>query len=171
MRVKIEKIKIDYKGNEVVGHKLTVASEMSINSDIAWEKLQKSELLEFVCKPKVKFKPIGGHFPNSWKELETVSTKMLIFGFFPFGGIHTIYFEKIDAVNKILQTKEWDDAAKIWNHKISLKTLTNNSIYYEDEIVIYGGILTGIITAWAKSFYKFRQKRWQIIIKKNIQFK
>lgn len=171
MKVKIEKIKIYYKGNEVIGRKLTVTSEMSINIEMAWEKLQKSELLEFVCTPKVKFIPIGGHFPNSWKEFESVSTKMLIFGFLPFGGTHTLYFEKIDAVNKILQTKEWDDAAKIWNHKISLKTLTSNCIYYEDEIIIYGGFLTGIITVWAKSFYKFRQKRWQIIIKKNIQFK
>lgn len=171
MEVKIEKLKIDYKGNEVTGRRLTVSSEMLINSDTAWEKLQKSALLEFVCKPKVIFKPIGGQFPNTWKELDTVSTKMLIFGFIPFGGTHFLYFEKIDAVNKILQTKEWDNAAKIWNHKISLKTLTNNSICYKDEIVIYGGILTGIITTWAKSFYKYRQKRWQIIVKKNIQFK
>jgi hypothetical protein len=171
MEVKIEKLKLYYNGNQVIARKLTVSSKMLINCDKAWEKLQKCELLEFVCKPKVKFKPNGGQFPNSWNVLETVSTKMLIFGFIPFGGTHTLYFEKIDAENKILQTREWDDAAKIWNHKISLKTLTTNSIYYEDEIVIYGGMLTGIITAWAKSFYKHRQKRWQLIVKNNIQFK
>ena len=71
--------------------------------------------------------------------------------------------EKIDEVNKILQTREWDNSAKVWNHKISLKKQTNKTILYEDEIVIYGGMLTGFITSWAKSFYKHRQKRWQLV--------
>jgi len=171
MKVEIEKLKIKYKGKEVTANKLIISSEMFIDIDIAWRNLQKSELLEFVCKPRIKFKPLDGHFPKSWKESEKISTKMLFYGFLPFGGTHTLYFEKIDQENKILQTKEWDDAAKIWNHKISLNQHTNKSIYYEDEVIIYGGILTGFITAWAKSFYKFRQRRWQLIVKNNIQFK
>jgi hypothetical protein len=170
MKATIEKIKVDYKGKEVIDHKLNVASELLIDIETAWDMLQTSKLLEFVCKPKIKFKPFGGSFPIRWNESDSVSTKMLIFGFIPFGGTHTLYFEKIDTENKILQTKEWDDAAKIWNHKISLKKLTDNSIIYEDEVIIYGGLLTNFITIWAKSFYKHRQKRWQAIAKNNIQF-
>jgi hypothetical protein len=33
---------------------------------------------------------------------------MNVYGFVPFGGIHTLYFEKIDSKNKVLETKEWD---------------------------------------------------------------
>ena len=88
---------------------------------------------------------------------------MFVYGFVPFGGLHSLYFEKIDKVNKILQTREWDNSAKVWNHKIVLKKLNDNKIMYEDEIIIYGGVLTSFITWWAKSFYKHRQKRWQIV--------
>jgi hypothetical protein len=46
---------------------------------------------------------------------------------------------------------------------MSLKKQTETTIIYEDEIVIYGGILTDFITLWAKSFYIHRQKRWQLV--------
>lgn len=163
MTTKTEKIKIDYNGKQVTAHKLTVNSEIPIDIDIAWSKVQTSALLNFVAAGMVKFKPTGGQFPDIWKEGETVSTKMFVYGFVPFGGLHSLYFEKIDKVNKILQTREWDNSAKVWNHKIVLKKINDNKIMYEDEIIIYGGVLTSFITWWAKSFYKHRQKRWQTV--------
>jgi hypothetical protein len=44
-----------------------------------------------------------------------------------------------------------------------MKKIDDNNIEYEDEIIIYGGILTPIISWWAKSFYIHRQKRWQLV--------
>jgi hypothetical protein len=163
MTNKIEKVEINYKGRRVAARKLIVASEISIDIDTAWTKVKTSKLLNFIAEGKVKFKPTGGRFPEIWKEGDTVSTKMYVYGFIPFGGLHSLYFEKIDPVTKVLQTREWDNAAKVWDHKISLQKLTDNSILYEDEIIIYGGILTGFITSWAKSFYVHRQKRWQLV--------
>ena len=164
-----DKINIDYKGKQVTARKLIVVSQIPIDIDTAWSKVQTSALLNFVADGKVKFKPTGGHFPEIWKEGDTVSTKMLVYGFVPFGGLHSLYFEKVDNVNKVLQTREWDNSAKIWDHKISLKKLNDKSIIYEDEIIIYGGIMTDFITSWAKSFYKHRQKRWQLVAKNTTQ--
>lgn len=163
MKAKIEKVKIDYQGKQVTASKLTVSSEIQIDIDTAWRKVQTSALLNFVTQGKVKFKPSGGQFPEIWKEGETVSTKMFVYGFVPFGGLHSLYFEKIDKASKTLQTKEWDDSAKVWNHKITLAKLTDTTIMYEDEIIINGGVLTGFITWWAKSFYKHRQNRWKLV--------
>jgi hypothetical protein len=165
MITKIEKIKIDYKGNDVTANKLTVKSEIPMDIDTAWRKVQTSALLNFVTNGKVTFKPTAGHFPELWEEGKTVTTKMLLYGFLPFGGLHSLHFEKIDFENKILQTREWDNSAKIWNHKITLKKITDKTIMYEDEVLIYGGILTDFITWWAKSFYEYRQKRWQLVAK------
>ena len=164
-----DKINIAYKGKQVTARKLIVVSQIPIDIDTAWSKVQTSALLNFVADGKVKFKPTGGHFPEIWKEGDTVSTKMLVYGFVPFGGLHSLYFEKVDNVNKVLQTREWDNSAKIWDHKISLKKLNDKSIIYEDEIIIYGGIMTDFITSWAKSFYKHRQKRWQLVAKNTTQ--
>jgi hypothetical protein len=51
-----------------------------------------------------------------------------------------------------------------------MKELSDGKIYYEDSITIYGGILTGFITSFAKEFYKHRQKRWQIVAANKLEF-
>jgi hypothetical protein len=47
MTTKIEKIKIDYKLKQVTARKLTVVSEIPIDIDTAWTKVQTSALLNF----------------------------------------------------------------------------------------------------------------------------
>ncbi len=160
MASKIEKTKIQYKGREVTAKKLTVTSRFPIDIETAWAKVQTPELLKFITKGKVKFRPLNGGFPRFLEEGKTVETRMLVYGFIPFGGIHTLYFEKIDSEHHILQTKEKDSVAKVWNHKISMTKINDNHIEYEDEILIYAGALTGILVWWARSFYEHRQRRW-----------
>jgi hypothetical protein len=169
MQANIEEIKINYKGREVTAHKLTVSSQIPININTAWEKVQTVALLEFVAKGKLRFKPLDDKFPEIWKQGSTAKTMMYLYGVIPFGGVHTLVVEKIDHESKVVQSKEWDDAAKVWNHRISMKKLSDSSIHYEDEIIIYGGFLTSIISLWAKSFYKHRQKRWQLVAQGNDQ--
>lgn len=163
MTSSIEEIQYPFHNRKVTAHRLRVTSSLPIDLDSAWEKVQTSDLLVFITKGRVKFKPTGGEFPKIWKEGSVVTTKMLVYGFIPFGGLHTLKFEKKDQKNKVLQTKEWDKGAKIWNHTISLKKKDEKSVEYTDEVIIYGGILTGIISFWARSFYKYRQKRWRIL--------
>ena len=166
MNATVNPIHLNYQGNTVRGKKLTVISEMPIRSEDAWNEVQKSSLLEFVTKGMISFEPIGGPFPERWKEEMVVKTKMLLWGFIPFGGIHTLNFVKIDSTNKILLTCEYDSVARMWNHKISIRKLASNTIEYKDEVEIYGGVFTNIITLWAKIFYKYRQKRWLLIAKR-----
>ena len=130
----------------------------------AWNNVTKSDLLIFVAKRKVTFNPVNGKFHKIWKEGESVKTRMRLFGLIPYGGIHTLYFEKINSVNHIIQTKENDDFAKVCNHKISLKKHNDTSIIYKDEIIICAGPLTRFIAVWAKSFYLHRQKRRLITV-------
>ena len=164
--VKIEKVKIMYQNNPVEAQKLTVSSIIPIDLEKAWAKVKTSALLEFVTKGMVKFKPLNDNFPTVWTEGDIIQTRSLLFGFIPFGDIHTLVFIKIDDKNKILQTKEYDDVAKVWNHTITMKEINKNTILYVDEITIYGGFLTFFITLWAKFFYEHRQKRW-ILVSKN----
>ena len=168
MTATIDKVKIMFEGSEVIAHKLTVVSEIHIDIDTAWEKVKTYSLLEFISKGKVKFKrqATEGRFPELWKEKETVKMRMLIFGLLPFGGLHIIYFDKIDDESKTMQTSEHDNIVKVWKHNISMHRASNHTIHYTDEVIIYSGALTGIISWWAKSFYKHRQKRWQLITDK-----
>lgn len=169
INVSTEKTKIIYQSKEVNACKLIVQSIIPMSIESAWANVKTSNLLVSVTKGKVTFKPVGGSFPSIWKEGESVQTRMMLFGILPFGGIHTLYFEKIDAVNHNIQTRENDDAAKVWNHKISLSKVDDKTICYKDEVIIYAGILTAFITEWAKSFYKYRQRRWLLVATNNLK--
>ena len=160
----IRKIKISYKGKEVTAHKLTIASSICLNIDNAWQKVQTSALLEFLSEGKVTFKPTEGRFPDLWKQGSTITTRMLLNDFLPFGGLHTLYFEKIDAENKIIQTREHDALSKVWDHTIELQYVNKEIFIYQDEIIIYGGILTPLISLLARKFFRHRHKRWQLIV-------
>lgn len=70
----------------------------------------------------------------------------------------------------MISSKEWNKRTKVWNHDVIMKDLGNGIIYYEDSITIYGGIMTGFITSFAKRFYMHRQKRWQIVAKEKLNF-
>ena len=167
---KVEPIIIDYNGSKVKAKKLTVHSEISIGIDTAWENVKSPALLEFVAKGMINFKSVNGSFPKQWKVAQTYGFKSRVFGIIPFGGIHYLFVEKIDDINYMLSTKEWDSGVKIWNHLITIRKLDDGKIYYEDSITIYAGIMTGFITTFAKRFYKHRQKRWQIVAKENLNF-
>ena len=168
--VKVDDVTINYKGKSVKAKKLVVTSTIPMPIDSAWNNVKTSDLLIFVTKGFAKMKPTGGAFPKHWIEHDTASTRTRVFGFIPFGGMRHLYFETISDEDYIIQTREWDNGAKVWDHKIQLAPTENNATFYIDEIVIYGGKLTGLITAFAKRFYQHRQKRWQIVAKDNLIF-
>jgi hypothetical protein len=170
LKIKVERISIDYKGKAVKAKKLTVSSEIPMDIDVAWNNVKTPELLQFVAKGMIGFKSIDGELPKNWEVGQTYGVKMRIFGYIPFGRTHYLFIEKIDNESKIIATKEWDKEAKVWNHNVMMKDLGNGNIYYEDTIIIYGGLKTGFITSFAKLFYIHRQKRWQLVAKENLVF-
>ena len=156
-----ENIELQYKEKKVKGKVITIKKEILIDIEKAWQKVQTSNLLQYVAKGLIKFVPVDNKFPEVWIEGMEVKTRMLFFGFVPFGGIHVLKFMKIDDEQHELITNEHDKAAKIWNHKISMKRIKDeDKILYEDRVEIYGGILTPMIVTWAIFFYRHRQNRW-----------
>ncbi len=169
-RTVVENTAITYNGSRVKAKRLTVSSTIPMTLENAWLNVQSPALLQFVAKGMIAFSATDGRFPPKWEVGQTYGARMRIFGFIPFGGTHYLHIERIDEARYEIATKEWDKSAKVWNHYIVMKDLGNGSIYYEDSIVIYGGILTVFITAFAKVFYTHRQKRWQIVARENLLF-
>jgi hypothetical protein len=167
---KFESVIIDYNGSKVKANKITVHSEIPMGIDAAWDNVKTPALLKFVAKGMIKLKFVDGDFPRQWEVGQSYGFKTLVFGIIPFGGIHYLFVDKIDEGNYMLSTKEWDNGAKVWNHLITMRKLGDDKIYYEDSITIYGGMMTGFITSFAKRFYKHRQKRWQIVALENLKF-
>ena len=160
MKWSIKDIDLIFKNKKVKGRVLKVESVIPVNIDVAWDRVQKSSTLVFVAKGMMTFRPLGEDFPEYWEVGKKIKTRTYLWGLIPMGGIHTITFQKIDRSTYTLQTSESDFTAKVWNHIIILEVVDEATIRYKDQIEIYAGWLTGIVTWWAKHFYIHRQKRW-----------
>lgn len=166
----VEKVTVEYRGEKVKGRRLSVRSTIPMPIEQAWENVKTPALLQFIAKGMIKFKTVGEPLPKYWEVGQTYAVRMRIFGFLPFGGIHYLHIESIEEAGYRLSTREWDQAAKVWNHDITLRDLGDGRTRYEDSITIYGGWMTGFITAFAKQFYKYRQRRWQLVAKEGRDF-
>ena len=166
----VKKVMVDYRGKKVKGRRLSVRSTIPMPLEKAWENVKTPALLQFIARGMIKFHPVGEPLPKYWEVGQTYAVSMRIFGFLPFGGAHYLFIEKIDEDRRELSTREWDKAAKVWNHDITMRDLGDGRIQYEDVITIYGGWMTGFITAFAKQFYKYRQRRWQLVAKEGMDF-
>ncbi len=163
MSSRIDDIEINTDGSAVKGKRLTVTSDLAIRINDAWGEVQKSSLLEFVCKGKIKFKAVDTEFPEKWEKDSMVRTKMLMYGFIPFGGAHSLKFVEVKPEEYTALTNEKNAIVKVWNHRIKMEKIEENLKRYTDEIELYAGIFTNFVAKWAESLYKHRQKRWQII--------
>lgn len=163
----IEHIQIDYKDKKVKARKLTVSTKIPMSIENAWQHVKTPNLLKLVTKGRIKF--VADDFPEVWQEGDTASAKMYFFGFFPFGGRHYLFIKRIDNIEKKIETEEWDNAVKVWNHTVFLEKVDEHHIIYTDEIIIYAKWKTGFVTQFAKSFYKHRQRRWLMLAEGEIQ--
>ena len=69
----------------------------------------------------------------------------------------------IDQKNYRIQSREHDAVITRWDHLISIKPLADNLSTYRDVIDIDAGSLTPLVGAWAKWFYRHRQRRWRAL--------
>ena len=169
-KIFVERLQIPYEGKLVGARKLMISSEIPLPIEWVWHNVKTSDLLVFITRGYVKFRPLAGAFPKYWSEGKTVATRMSIFHILPFGGVHELFFETISDQHFTVQTRERDEGAKVWDHKIWLEKIDENSTQYQEEIVIYGGLMTNLITAFAKRFYQHRQRRWQVVAKERLRF-
>ena len=96
-----------------------------------------------------------------WQVGSTSSFRFKLFGVIPF-GTHTICIERFDIDG--IQSREHNEHVPVWDHKITLRDVGNQT-EYTDEVDIKAGWKTLFIWIWAKAFYAHRQRKWIQLLK------
>jgi len=142
------------------------SSVFNASKDEVFRRLQKLETWQYIATPFAQFVPLGDEQSIKWREGETFSFKLFLFYKIPF-GIHTIRVISFDK-NLGVSTHEHNKHIPIWNHKIHLETIDDDTTRYTDEIEIGAGWKTPFVALWARAFYAHRQRRWQkLLLKKS----
>lgn len=139
---------------------ITVRSIFPSSAERVWEKLQDFKILTYITKPLLSFKPRnedGSGF--RWLEGERYFFNLRFFSFISI-GVHQIYVDRVEEKSYEIQTLEKNKVVSVWNHYIKLESQKDGTIIYTDQVEIYAGVLTGLVSWLSKYFYKYRQKRW-----------
>ena len=123
-----------------------------------FKRLQKLETLQHVAAPYASFVPVDEKQSVEWIEGSTLSFNFYLFGIVPF-GIHTIHVLTCNE-ELVISTHEHNKHVPVWNHRILLETIDENTTRYTDEVEIGAGWKTPFVAVWAKAFYTHRQRKW-----------
>ena len=146
-----------------------ISTTFDCTAEQLWDEISRPASLRFVAAPLLHFAPlVPGELDGEWVVGKTYALRLSLLGFLP-AGEHRITLERIDQEANLIESRESGALAPIWNHTIRFHPLENGGLHYTDEIEIQAGLLTGVIWAFAHLFYRHRQRRWKILLRRKKQ--
>ena len=135
--------------------------------DEIFRRLQKLKTLQYIAHPYATFKSVDDTEELTWQEDSAFAFHFKLFALVPF-GVHTIKVIQFDK-EKGIYTQEGNKHVPVWNHKIILEKIDENTTKYTDIVEIQAGWKTLFVYLWANSFYAHRQRKWKRLLKRKIE--
>ena len=108
--------------------------------------------------------PVIKHREDEWREGETVTGWVFLFGVIPFSR-HVLHVWRIDDSAMTFSSRESGGLLRRWNHDIIVVATDDSRCSYRDRIDIDAGIFTPAVVLYARWFYRTRQRRWRALAK------
>jgi len=146
-----------------------ISTTFDCTAEQLWAEISRPASLRFVAAPLLHFEPlVPGELDGEWAVGKTYALRLSLFGFLP-AGEHRITLASIDRETNLIESKESGALAPVWNHTIRFHPLENGKLHYTDEIEIGAGLLTGVVWAFAHVFYRHRQRRWKVLLRRQTE--
>ena len=135
--------------------------------DEIFRRLQKLKTLQYIAHPYATFKSVDDTEELTWQEDSAFAFHFKLFALIPF-GVHTIKVMQFD-IEKVIYTQEGNKHVPVWNHKIILEKIDENTTKYTDIVEIQAGWKTLFVYLWANCFYAHRQRKWKRLLKRKCE--
>jgi hypothetical protein len=120
--------------------------------------VKKVDTLRYITRGVLGFRP-RGTVPERLREGDVIRVRLFFFHVIP-GWSHEIRIVRVDDEARRIDTREGGGAVRTWNHTIAVEP-AGAATRYSDEIEIEAGLLTAAVAAYARLFYRYRQRRWR----------
>lgn len=158
---KIEPAKIKYKDKFVKDKTVSVSSFFNYHIDnfFAQELIRKNT--SRIVRPLAVINFLKENQDSEfWKEGFDYELLIKPFGLINIWGIHHIKVVSIDKLKTEIVTIEKNNICKVWNHKLTFKKINVDETEYTDEVTLYTGWLTNILSYFLIYSYKKRHQNW-----------
>lgn len=143
-----------------------ISTQLNCSEEQLWSKIIDPSSLQFIASPLLSFAPVQeGALDGHWQAGVPYPLKLYLLKFIPLGR-HTIQLVSIDKATNTILSREHGLIARVWNHIISFQQVAPDVVAYTDEIEIQAGWLTPMVWLFAHLFYRHRQRRWKILLRK-----
>jgi hypothetical protein len=136
-----------------------VSTELEIPADRAWETVKKVDTLRYITRGVLGFRPLG-EVHETITEGDVIRVRLMFFHFIP-AWKHEIRIMGVDEEARRIETMEKGGSVDRWNHVITVEPAGEGRSLYTDRIDIGAGRMTRLVAAYAKVFYRYRQRRWR----------
>lgn len=139
-----------------------LSTTLAAPADTIWRALTAdSAAFRFVTRGLIRF-PAARAWDRPIQPGDELSGWVFLFGFIPFSR-HTIAVAEVDGHARRLVTEEGGGAIRTWRHTISVTPVDDTACRYTDRIDLDAGALTPAVEAYARGFYRVRQRRWRVL--------
>jgi hypothetical protein len=158
---KLISTKIHYSNKSVNGKIVSVSSYFDYNTDMFFlQELIKQNTIKIV-KPLAHISFLKENQDSEfWKEGFNYELEIKPFGLLNIWGVHHINVVSIDKQKTEIITIEKNNICKVWDHKLTFKKISENETQYTDEVTLYAGWLTGILSYFLIYSYRKRHQNW-----------
>lgn len=128
-------------------------------ADLIWAAVRTPQAFRAVTRGLLDWVPLRGR-SEPWREGEEATGWLLLGGVVPFSR-HRIRVAELDDRRRVLRSDESGGVVRSWRHDITVQPLEGGRSRYTDVIRIDAGALTPLVAAFARVFYRERQRRWR----------
>tara|TARA_R110002110_G_scaffold140056_2_gene327094 strand:- start:44170 stop:44619 length:450 start_codon:yes stop_codon:yes gene_type:complete len=143
-----------------------ISSHFPCSESELWQRIIEPRSLQFVAAPLLTFVPVeAGALEEEWQVGRDYPLQLYFLNVIPLGR-HSIRLVTIDRSTNTILSEERGSLARVWNHRIHFQQVAPGKLAYTDEIEIKASWLTPLIWAFAQVFYRHRQRRWKVLLKR-----
>lgn len=148
---------------------LQISTTLSCSLETAIAQVKKPQLLFYVAKPIVQFRPIDpSTLPENWTE-GTYWVALKVLDIIPFGRqAIRISFPSVKT-GFAIRDNGYSAVIRTWDHTITIVE-AQEGCRYEDRIEVAAGLLTPFVWLFARMFYTHRQRRWRRLVRRSFNY-
>ena len=138
-----------------------VTTELGAPADVVWAALKTPHAFVHVAGGMLRY-PVAERLDRPWRVGDRIRGWTFLFGFLPFSR-HQLAIDAIDEEGLTVVSNERGGIVRRWCHWLELTPTGERTCRYEDRVELDAGPLSGLVAAFAKVFYRHRQRRWRAL--------
>jgi hypothetical protein len=158
---------ITFEGKSVRAKTVTITSTFNHNAETFFAQEMIKANTQEIVKPLAKIKFLKENTDNKfWQEGFVYELEIKPYGLFNLWGTHFINIIRIDKEAKQIITEEKNDICKVWNHSLTFEKISETETNYTDQVVLYAGGATKVLSWFLVYSYKKRHRNWNNLLLK-----